>query len=222
MNIAGHQRRRDEEDTLPRDFYYSDAYFSQNQLFSLGQQVHEVWQTRCQELLEIGKGNGFVSEFLRRSGLSVTTLDVNASLQPDIVGDIDQLDSIFSEKSFECVLCAEVLEHIPFSKFESSVRLLRKHTNSTCIITLPRCDPPETYLINVKVRLPWIGERSLRVKDFLQHTNNTIYAGHHWEINCEYHCSLESIRDIMRRYFELVNDYRFELNPYHHFFILSV
>lgn len=217
---ANHQRKRDEEPSLPRELYFSEGYFSQKGLYSLCQQLIEVYQTRCETLLEIGKGNGFVSDFLRSAGIKVTTVDVNPSLQPDIVGSIHELHKYFGKKSFDCVLCAEVLEHIPFSEFQPSLKALRRHTQSTCIITLPRCDPPP-YEISFQCSLPRIGTRQVKLTFPRSTKRNPLYPGHHWELNHDDACSLEVIQKAMRQHFATVKDYRFEFNPYHQFFILK-
>lgn len=217
---SGHQRKRDEEHCLPRDLYFSEGYFSQKGLYSLCQQLIEVHQTGCETLLEIGKGNGFVSEFLRSAGVKVTTVDVNPSLQPDVVGSIQDLHKIFGQQVFDCVLCAEVLEHMPFSELLASLRTLRKHTHHTCIITLPRCDPAP-YEISFQFTLPRIGTRKASLSFPRRTKKNPIYPGHHWELNHTDDSSLEAIRRGMLQSFSAVKDYRFEFNPYHHFFILK-
>lgn len=217
---VSHERKRDEEHILPREIYFSESYFSQRGLYSLCQQLIEVHKTGCKSLLEVGKGNGFVSDFLRSAGLPVTTVDVNPSLQPDFIGGIKDLDDFFAERVFDCVLCAEVLEHISFSEFEDSIRALRRRTKDTCIITLPRCDQTP-HEISVRVKLPRLGDRGLKFTFPNGADNSGLYPGHHWELNCEPKCSIESIRKVMLQSFQSVSDYRFEHNPYHHFFILK-
>jgi len=216
-----HERKRDEEHTLPRELYFSEGYFSRRGLYSLCQQLIEVYKTGCETLLEVGKGNGFVSEFLRSAGVKVTTLDVNPSLEPDILGSIKDLDDIFGETAFDCVLCAEVLEHVPFSDFESSMRALRRHTKGTCIITVPRCDPT-AHEVAVRVQLPFVGNRGIKFNFPNRGAKSALYPGHHWELNCDESCSIENVKAVMLGSFRSVEDYRFDGNPYHQFFVLKV
>jgi hypothetical protein len=220
-NSLAHERKRDEEHLLPREIYFSESYFSQRGLYSLCRQLIEVYNTGCETLLEVGKGNGFVSEFLRSAGVKVTTVDINPSLDPDIVGSIKDLDEFFGETAFDCVLCAEVLEHMPFSDFESSLRALRKRTKRTCIVTVPRCDPMP-HEIAVRVRLPFVGNRGMKLNFPNKAARSALYPGHHWELNCDESCSIESVRAVMLRSFRSVEDYRFDGNPYHQFFLLKI
>ena len=58
-------------------------------------------------ILEVGKGNGFFSNYMKKNGHSVTTADFDGSLNPDIVADIRSLP--ISDKSFDIVTAFEVL-----------------------------------------------------------------------------------------------------------------
>jgi len=86
-------------------------------------------------VLEIGPGAGHTTWLLRQWGLNVTTLDYDAAINPDIVGDITKMPC--ESKSYDCILAAEVLEHIPFNEFEKALAELKRVSNGCVIITLP-------------------------------------------------------------------------------------
>ena len=107
-----------EETNLDRSIYFSDGYFSSRQWMSYRSQIEGVRSYNPHTVLEIGVGSGFVTSILRKCGYSVTTIDINPGLEPDYVGSITDLDNVFQDKSFDVVLCAEVMEHLPFNLFE--------------------------------------------------------------------------------------------------------
>src|SRR5690606_9829851 len=120
-NLRGLERER----TLPRDVYFSDQYFSMQQLCSLSHQINLIHCLRPKNILEIGIGNGFTSSFLRRAGYAVTTVDINPELEPDICAPLDQVGAYLNGEKVDLVVCCEVLEHMPWSDFESNINHLR-------------------------------------------------------------------------------------------------
>ncbi len=127
-----------DESELKRDFYFNHFYFQFPALSSLCDQISAVYAESPTNILEIGKGNGFVSDFLSKAGFSVTTFDINERLEPDVVGSVTELASCFPHDSFDLVLCAEVLEHIPFDSFETAVTQIAAVSKRRVILTLPR------------------------------------------------------------------------------------
>lgn len=186
---------------------------------SLSQQLVELNRLAPDTLLEIGKGSGFVSDFIRKAGIEVTTFDINPALEPDVVGSIDNLVEQFGNDSFDCVVCAEVLEHLPFEKFEFYLDQLRSVCRRGCVVTLPRCDHP-WFEFRLMVRLPGLWPREIYMRMPKPGAARTIYAGHHWEINSTPGTSLKQVRETIKRYFTITEDYRLRAYNRHHFFIL--
>ena len=179
MTDRGTQR----ESNLNKETYFSDQYFNKYQLFSLSEQISLLYKY-CKEftdptILEVGKGNGFVSDFFKKANFSITTFDINANLEPDIVGNILEMNSLVSSKP-DLILCFEVLEHIDFEYFDKSLEQLRLSTGKYVIITLPEFK--KFFGVNMQIRFPKFKVFSLPL--FLKiRGNKQLGSGHFWEID---------------------------------------
>jgi ubiquinone/menaquinone biosynthesis C-methylase UbiE len=90
--------------------------------------------------LDLGARDGYLSKKLTGYFDKVVAVDLQ---KPDIIddkiesrqGDIAQLD--FADNSFDLVLCAEVLEHIPTQLFEKACQELTRVANKYLLIGVP-------------------------------------------------------------------------------------
>ncbi len=129
--------------------------------------------TGRKHLLEIGVGSGFTANYLRSKGHTVTTLDIDATKNPDIVAD---LRNFTSTEQYDAVLAFEVFEHMPFEVFESAARRFSEYVSGRAFVSLPRqC----RTLFSTNFYLPILGERSLWVG--APRLKIKIPA-HHWEV----------------------------------------
>ena len=213
VNVRG----QDREKSLPRSAYFSDGYFSIQQLFSLSHQINEIHKLRPKSILEIGIGNGFTSSFLRRAGYRVTTVDINQDLEPDICAPLDQVGSIIGGDHFDLVVCCEVLEHMPLQEFKSNLDHLG-NLGRRLFLTLPN------YRASVGLggllRLPKLGARIFDWTIDIPRKKK-LDAEHFWEVGSEDKTSLKAIvSDLKCRYIS-VEVKKMPLNPYHIAFICS-
>jgi len=204
---------KDREAGLGREAYFSDGYFSLHQLCSFAHQINLLHSLGPQSLLEVGMGNGFTSSYLKKSGIDVTTVDINHRLNPDICCDLQSLASrLFA--SFDVVSCCEVLEHMPWRDFEENISILKGFSK------------------NLFLSLPY-GRRIIGVGGFSKLPRNKILglwlpmpflskplpSEHFWELDYTRETSTKAVVAILRKYYSEVQHGVFQLNPCHRYFI---
>ena len=208
-------RGRERERTLTASAYFSERYFSMQQLCAFAHQLHQIWRMKPANVIEIGVGNGFVSSYLKRAGVPVTTVDINPDLQPDICADLSDLPGLLSGK-YDLVVCCEVLEHMPFYEFGANLDYLRA-VGDRLLLTLPSAH--RTYGFGGLLTLP-----RLRVLcDF--HVSipikGRVPAAHYWELGSEKECSRAVVVKMLKERYGVCKAGRLPLQPYHWLFECS-
>ncbi len=176
-------------------------------------QIDEILKLNPEKVLEIGVGNKMVFDYLRRAGLEVKTLDLDSSLNPDFTASVIQMP--LPDNSFDVVLCAEVLEHLPFNDFEKALAELKRVSGGNIVLSLPHFGPP----VKICFKIPFLKEVrfAFKIPVFLKHKFN---GEHYWEIGKKgYSC--RRIRGIIRKHFKIKKEFIPFENQYHHFFILE-
>lgn len=129
------------------------------------------------KILEIGIGNGFVTDKLRKLGYNVTTVDFDECLSPDFVADVRSLP--FNNNSFDIVCAFEVLEHLPFCDFDKALKELKRVVNKKILISLPYSS--FTLWLGFKI-FPYVKAKQLEINiphSFRKHKFN---GQHYWEL----------------------------------------
>jgi len=195
--------------------YFSKSYDSKERFISYWHQINEIIKLNPKRVLEIGIGNGFVSKYLKERGINIITLDIDCRLQPDVVGSVTNIP--FTDKSFDVVACYEVLEHLPYENFHTSLCEIFRVSSSYAIISLP--DVSRVYRIDVQIpkigeikRLFYLPRRKMPVHNF--------DGEHYWEMGKFGYPLKKIIEDIQRAGFEVKKTYRVFEFPYHRFFVL--
>ena len=112
-----------------------NADYTESVFLHYYQQIHHVLVMNPRTVLIVGVGDHLVSDFLKRKGLSVKTLDNDPFLQPDYLRDIRQ--SLTINEDFDVVLASEIFEHFRFSQFESALKNLKPVAGNFLVISLP-------------------------------------------------------------------------------------
>lgn len=99
------------------------------------------------------------------------------SLEPDYVCSVTELSKYFNENEFDTVLCAEVLEHIPFEYFEKALKELWKVSKRYVIISLPHFGIGLS--LSLKIPLVRLTNFTIKIPFPVKH----VFDGqHYWEI----------------------------------------
>jgi ubiquinone/menaquinone biosynthesis C-methylase UbiE len=204
---------------VSRDHYFKN-YDSIERFISYFHQIDITIKTNPKSVLEIGIGNKTVANYLKERGINLITCDFDPKLNPDKVGDIRDLP--LEDKSFDTVIACEVLEHIPFSDFEKSLKELKRVSKNNVIISLPySC----MYFENVfKIAIPFFSKKfrfSLKIPYFFVKIEiNSKNKEHYWEIGRKNH-SKNKVRSIIKKYFSIEKEFYPDLNSNHYFFVLK-
>lgn len=196
--------------------YFSVKYNTKARWMSYWYQINEVIEKNPKNILEVGIGSKTVSNYLKKIGYNIWTIDSDKSVEPDYVGSV--LNLPFKRDSFDIVLCAEVLEHLPFSQFELGLRNLRKVTKKYVILTLPEYSLFKIYFdIKLFPRIPRI-RKIIKISFSKKHVYNKV---HYWEIGKRGY-GLSKIKSIIENNgFQIEKTYYPFENPRHRFFILK-
>lgn len=179
-------------------------------------QIKEVLELAPGKMLEIGVGNKTVNNYLKGAGLEVISLDIDPGLKPDVVGSVEKMP--FSDKEFDLVLCAEVLEHLPFEKFAGNLQEIRRVAKSYLVLTLPHWGRH----FSIDIRLPFFGRLKQQFKLNLFPVKHKFNGQHFWEIGKRGY-PLKKVRQVIRDSgFKILKDYVVFEMPYHHMFVLKV
>lgn len=198
------------------DHYRGPDYDTKSRFISYWHQAHELLALKPENVLEIGMGNGFLSGYLRKWGQSITTLDVDPDLKPDVTGSVLKLP--FADGTFDVVACFEVLEHLPYEDFSKALSEIWRVSRRGAVLSVP--DHSAVYRVDIE--LPLFGEiRKLVPHPFPRAVPHVFDGVHYWVIGkAEYPLSRIGT-DIRAAGFEVSKTYRvFEFYG-HRFFVLK-
>ena len=194
--------------------HYGPAYLNLLRMITYWHQVATVRRCGGQRVLEIGIGMGLTSFILDKWGYDLETLDFDPALHPTRVGDVREIP--YPANSFDTILIAEVLEHIPYDDFTGALRELYRVTKSHVVVTLP-C-PLVGFSLGINVC--GVEPRFLSLGTRLW-TKPVFDGQHYWELGRRGY-SQGRIREAIRSVgFEITEAYRPSLSVYSYCFVLS-
>ena len=198
------------------DHYFDKSYDSKERVISYWHQTKEIIELNPKKVLEIGIGNGFVSQYLKNRNINIVTCDIDEKLNPDITGSI--LDIPFADESFDTIASYEVLEHLPYNNVKKALFEMYRVSQKYVILSLPDCtlayrfclSIPKVSMINKLIPLPR-----------LKAPQHVFDGEHYWEIGKSGYPLSKIVDDIRKAGFDIKTTYRLFENPYHRFFILE-
>jgi len=197
----------------------AESYISHVRWIAYHKQMEMVRSTGAHTVLEIGPGPGVVTYMLRKLGIKVNTLDIDPDVIADFQGDVRNIHKIVPLDSFDCVLAAQVLEHIPWDDFVIAMEGIAKVTKCWCVISLPYAGI--TFIPSIR----WGRYRfhdwkfGFRIPAFWRSRKIFFKGEHKWELGIRNY-SLKSFRKILKRHFDIIAEDFHPLNKSQVFYIL--
>ncbi|MBI2446237.1 MAG: class I SAM-dependent methyltransferase [Parcubacteria group bacterium] len=193
--------------------YFDENYDDEKRWMSYFYQVKEVLAFKPESVLVIGKGNGLVAEYLKLRGVKVITIDIDENTKPDIIASVIKMP--FRDSEFDIILCAQVLEHLPYGDFEKSLLEIKRVAKLGAVISLPHFGPAIRFLF----KFPFFPEIKFMIK--VPYPKKHIYKGeHYFEIGKKGFGLRKIKKDFKKAGIFITKDYIVFENPLHHFFIL--
>lgn len=193
--------------------YFRPRYLSKERWVNYWHQIYAIVHTDAKTILEIGPGAGIVSDTLRKLGYNVDTMDIDPQLKPTFIGSV--LNIPRGEKSYDLVLCAEVLEHLPFEETQQAMREIRRVTRKYAVITLPHVG--KTFAVLWKVPLVKWKNWIVKIPHFWQ--THVFNGQHYWEVGKKGYSKTFIARAIKEAGFHILSKKIYADDPAHIHFL---
>jgi ubiquinone/menaquinone biosynthesis C-methylase UbiE len=202
------------EKQVNKDHYDFEKYCYPERWESYYHQIKESLALRPKNILEIGSGDKFFGNYIKtNTNIEYKSLDIAGDLSPDIIGSVDNMP--IEDGSFDLVCAFEVLEHLPFEKFEKSISEIKRVSRRHAIISLPHFGP----VIKFSFKIPFLRELKFAWK-IPYHPIHKFNGQHYWEIG-KNNFSNAKIKNILEKNFKVTKDFIPFDSQYHHFYILE-
>jgi len=196
--------------------HYDSCYDNKIRFISYWYQKDEILKLNPASVLEIGIGNGFLSEYLKKRNIKITTLDICKNLKPDIIASVTSVPT--GDAKFELVACFETLEHLPYESFPKALSEIHRVCSKYVIMSLP---DSERYC-RLYLKIPKIHEVKILARIRKIKMPEHQYDGqHYWEIGKSGYQLKAVLSKIKNAGFEIKKTYRVFEAPYFRFFILK-
>lgn len=199
-----------------KKFYTNNNYITKDRWNNYWYQIQGIRMfSEARNVLEIGPGGKLVSDLLDKIGFSVKTLDINKNVEPDYVASADNLP--MADKSFDIVLAAEILEHLPFDKMEKALSEIKRVSKIGAVISLPHSG----YVFSFAFKIPLMKWKSkvFKIPHFWKTKTST--EDHFWETGLKNYPVKKIEKEIKKAGFKIIKKHIGYDDPAHIFFILK-
>jgi len=204
---------------VSRSHYDFDEYLDTSRWASYYHQIQSVHRVgkllnkKRPSVLVVGVGDGIVAHVLKSMGMRVHTLDIDPQLKPDFVRSLPKFD-ISKRIAFDCIVCAEVLEHISYEDAQKSLKAMSEIARFV-IISVPHKSAYISFSLKLPFLTTWKYILSIPV-NFLTHT---FRGEHYWELGMRGYPVKRFKNSLTNAGFSVLRDFRVHELPWHHFFV---
>ncbi len=197
--------------------YFNKNYDSKERFCSYWHQIDEILSLYPAEILEIGTGNGFVRNYLKRKNIQTTALDTDFRLQPDVAGSVLRIP--FKKQTFDLLSCCQVLEHLPYASFAAALEEIYRVSRKYALLSLPDI----TTVYRIDIELPGLSKaiKKLMPHPFPRPPVHRFDGEHYWEIGKKDYPVKRIQKDIRSSGFRIIRTYRVFEFYYHRFFVMK-
>ncbi|MBI4134790.1 MAG: class I SAM-dependent methyltransferase [Candidatus Sungbacteria bacterium] len=200
---------------VDKNHYFNRKYLSRDRWANYWHQINAVLASKTDNILEIGVGNRLVYDTLKRLDLQVTSVDIDLELRPDVTGSV--LNLPFKDNVFDFLLCAEVLEHLPWGDLPKALYEIRRVTQRFALITLPHSG----YVFSFSLKIPLLKSASICLKIPHFWRRHVFNGEHYWELGKKSYSVVRVIREFQRAGFLVVKRSLYADDPAHYHFFLE-
>ena len=79
----------------------------------------------CRRVLIVGPGQGLQTEVLKWRGYTVTTIDIDETFKPDVIGSVHEMTA-FGDLQFDVAIASHVLEHLAVPYLDTALSELSR------------------------------------------------------------------------------------------------
>lgn len=192
--------------------YTFTNYATKGRWASYWHQIDEVLRLRPQQCLVVGVGDSVVLDALRSAVEDVVSLDIDSALRPTYVGSVTAIP--LPSQSVDVVLCAQVLEHLPYEQFEGALRELARVSRHGLVLSLPRLSRAWSVRVGPIRRRDRIVALTIPLQRRLPPNDQ-----HYWEVDAKGY-PIRRVRQTLRSVGRIAREYRVPEHPYHHFWVV--
>lgn len=204
-----------ESPQVDKKSYEFARYGLEERFISYYWQLKEVIRLHPKSVLEVGVGDGVFGNFLEsNTDIEYKSLDIAEDLGPDLVGSVTNIPK--ADNSVDIACAFEVLEHLPFGKFDQALAELSRIAKEYMVISLPHFGPSVSFSLKIPF-LPLL-RFSLKIPFPRKHIFN---GQHYWEIGKRGY-PLGLVHTALKKHGEIVRDFVPFGSPYHHFFVVKL
>jgi hypothetical protein len=199
-----------DEKSIDSQKYQNPQYLHQGRWASYREVICEVIRINPSNILEIGPGNNIVSSILQTLGFNIFTLDINPTINPDIVGSVTAMP--IKSSAIDLIIAQQILEHLPFNRFAEIISDFSRISN-IAIISIPHV----SFHLTIGIKLPLLSWHDVCITAPI--TIGKTSKEHYWEIGPS--VKVEKVQYCFKEAgFEIERNFRTPEHPYYHFFIL--